>query len=125
MKSLDQIAAKLAGYDPQALSVAAAGAFIAELVQPVAGSEDQPSATKAARGFWLQLGAFRERDGAVGFRQRVAQQVEGLGPLLAIFQERNLHRLQAGPYASRADANQAAERLRAALSLVPTVVERR
>jgi rare lipoprotein A len=93
--------------------------------EPVAGSADEPSAAKAARGFWLQLGAFRERDGAVGFRQRVAQQVEGLGPLLAIFQERNLHRLQAGPYASRADAHQAAERLRAALALVPTVVERR
>lgn len=93
--------------------------------EPLAGSEAEGSATKAARGFWLQLGAFRERDGAVGFRQRVAQTVDGLGPLLAIFQERNLHRLQAGPYASRAEAHQAAERLRAALALVPTVVERR
>lgn len=94
--------------------------------EPLAGSHSAPAAAaKAARGWWLQLGAFREHDGAVGFRQRVAQTVEGLGPLLAIFQERNLHRLQAGPYASRHDAAQAAERLRAALALVPAIVERR
>lgn len=40
MKSLDQIAAELAGYDPQSLSVPAASAFINALVQPVSGFED-------------------------------------------------------------------------------------
>ena len=44
---------------------------------------------------------------------------------MAIFTERNLHRLQAGPYASRTDAHAAAERLRATLSLAPVVLERR
>ncbi len=42
IKSLEQIAAELAGYDPQALSVAAAGAFIAELVQPVRDLHECP-----------------------------------------------------------------------------------
>ena len=79
---------------------------------------------KAARGFWLQLGAFAQRDGALGFQQRVAREVAWLAPLLAIFNERSLHRLQAGPYASRADARHAADRLREALNLVPAVVER-
>ena len=83
------------------------------------------AAAKAAPGFWLQLGAFSQRDGALVFQQRVGQQAGWLAPLLAIFNERSLHRLQAGPYASRADANSAAERLRDALSLVPAVVERR
>ena len=83
------------------------------------------AAAKAAPGFWLQLGAFAQRDGAVGFAQRVAQQAGWLAPLLAIFNERSLHRLQAGPYASRADAGSAAERLREALQLVPAIVERR
>ena len=83
------------------------------------------AAQRAARGFWLQLGAFAQRDGAMGFQQRVASEASWLAPLMAIFNERNLHRLQAGPYASRADAHAAAERLRAALSLVPAVVERR
>ena len=83
------------------------------------------AAAKAAPGFWLQLGAFAQRDGAVGFAQRVVQQAGWLAPLLAIFNERSLHRLQAGPYASRADAGSAAERLREALQLVPAIVERR
>ena len=82
-------------------------------------------ASKAARGFWLQLGAFAQRDGALGFQQRVANEMAWLAPLLAIFNERKLHRLQAGPYASRADARHAADRLREALNLLPTGVERR
>ena len=84
----------------------------------------QPAA-KAARGFWLQLGAFAQRDGALGFQQRVAGEVAWLAPLLTIFSEHRLHRLQAGPYVSRSDARQAADRLREALNLIPAVVERR
>jgi rare lipoprotein A len=55
----------------------------------------------------------------------VQREADWLSPLLAIFGERSLHRVQAGPYASRSDANQAAERLRSLLQLVPTIVERR
>ncbi|MBP6898685.1 MAG: septal ring lytic transglycosylase RlpA family protein [Burkholderiaceae bacterium] len=83
------------------------------------------TAAKAAAGWWLQLGAFRDRDGAVGFRQRVAGAADWLSPLLALFSERGLHRLQAGPYASRQEADQAAVRLREALQLAPAIVERR
>jgi len=42
VKSLAEIAAQLQGYDPQALSVAAASEFIARLVEPVAGEETLP-----------------------------------------------------------------------------------
>ena len=80
---------------------------------------------QAAPGFWLQLGAFGQRDGALGLQQKMALEAAWLSPLMAIFNERNLHRLQAGPYASRADATRAAERLREALSLLPTIVDRR
>ena len=79
----------------------------------------------ATPGFWLQLGAFRERDGAFDFQRKVESDVEWLAPLLAVFSDRDLHRLQAGPYASRADAAGAAERVRVALQLVPMIVERR
>jgi molybdopterin molybdotransferase len=41
MKSIDDIAAALQGYDPQALSVAQVNAFLHELVQPVSASESQ------------------------------------------------------------------------------------
>lgn len=40
MKTLDQIAAELQGYDPQALSVDAALAFLQRLAQPVADTEE-------------------------------------------------------------------------------------
>jgi rare lipoprotein A len=83
------------------------------------------AAAKAAPGFWLQLGAFARRDGAVGFQHRVAREADWLAPLMTIFNERSLHRLQAGPYASRADAASAAGRLQQALQLVPAIVERR
>jgi rare lipoprotein A len=93
------------------------------LADPVAVTAEAPKA--AARGFWLQLGAFRQRDAALDLQHRVQREADWLAPLLAIFGERSLHRLQAGPYASRSDAHQAAERLRSLLQLVPTVVERR
>jgi rare lipoprotein A len=79
----------------------------------------------AARGFWLQLGAFRQRDAALDLHHRVQREADWLSPLLAIFGDRSLHRVQAGPYASRSDASQAAARLRSLLQLVPTIVERR
>jgi molybdopterin molybdotransferase len=41
MKSLDDIAAALQGYDPQSLSVNQVNAFLAELVQPVSADESQ------------------------------------------------------------------------------------
>jgi len=40
MKNLEQIAAELQGYDPQALSADAVNAFLAELVQPLSASAD-------------------------------------------------------------------------------------
>ena len=41
-RSLDEIAAALAGYDPQALTADGVNAFLAELVQPVQGTEVLP-----------------------------------------------------------------------------------
>jgi rare lipoprotein A len=92
---------------------------------PIETTAPAQPATHAARGFWLQLGAFGQREGAMGFQQRVAREAGWLAPLMTIFNERQLHRLQAGPYASRSDANSAARQLRDALQLVPAVVERR
>ena len=116
-------AAPAAAAEPAALPAAAAPD--AALPLPAETQAVARPAAKAARGFWLQLGAFAQRDGALGFQQRVAVEVAWLAPLLTIFSEQKLHRLQAGPYLSRSDARQAAERLREALNLFPAVVERR
>ena len=81
----------------------------------------------ATRGFWVQLGAFRERDGAETFRRRVGADGESswLEPLLAIFGDASPYRVQAGPYASRDEADAVVQRARSALGIVPIVVERR
>ena len=82
---------------------------------------------EASRGFWVQLGAFREREGAESFRRRIGADADAswLEPLLAIFGDASLYRVQAGPYPSRGDADAAAQRARSALAVVPIVVERR
>ena len=89
---------------------------------------DAPAArafTRPARGFWVQLGAFAQRDGAEGFHKRVSDEADWLAPLLAVFSDASVFRLQAGPYPSRDEARGVAERVRLALQLVPLIVERR
>ena len=128
LASMAVAAPTLAPRPPTLLTIAPALTAAAPEIPAPLPTETQATAqpaSKAARGFWLQLGAFAQRNGALGFQQRVASEVAWLAPLLAIFNERSLHRLQAGPYASRSDARQAADRLREALNLLPTVVERR
>jgi rare lipoprotein A len=121
------------GDDDKAVAVAATADApsppepVAAPAAPPIRSAAEPSRafTSAARGWWVQLGAFRERGGAESFQQRVAAELDWLAPLLAIFNEAPVHRLQAGPYASRDEATGAAERIREALKLVPVIVERR
>lgn len=79
----------------------------------------------AGRGFWIQLGAFRQRDGAESFQRRVTAELDWLAPLLGVFSDASLFRLQAGPYATRDEARAGADRIREALQLVPVIVERR
>ena len=81
--------------------------------------------TGPARGFWVQVGAFRERAGAEGFQLRIGAEAAWLAPLLAVFSESAIYRLQAGPYPSRDEAARAAERVRDEMRLVPLIVERR
>ena len=84
-----------------------------------------PADPPPASGFWVQLGAFRQREGAEDFQRRAAAELDSLGVRLAVFNDTALFRLQAGPFASRDEARGAAERIRSALQLVPVVLERR
>ena len=92
---------------------------------PVADAPPARAYTTPARGFWVQLGAFRDRDGATAFQRRVGSELAGLSPLLAVFSDASMFKLQAGPYPSRDEARAVAERVRSALQLVPVIVERR
>lgn len=91
----------------------------------VAAAEPAPVASRPAPGFWVQLGVFRQREGAEGFHRRIVADVDWLSPLLSVFSEAASHKLWAGPYASRDEAQGAARRVQESLSLVPVIVERR
>ena len=105
--------------DAPSLSSTAAVAAAANL-RKSPPADGLPSA--AAAGFWVQLGAFSKLDGAEAMRRKLVGELEWMAPLLAVFKHSGLHRLQAGPYASRDDASQAAQRVRNILTLAAVVV---
>ena len=121
----------LAAVDVPAQDVAFVAAPVVSPAPPVAAVDARPrpgrAPAEAARGFWVQLGAFREREGAETLRRRIGADGESswLEPLLAIFGDASLYRVQAGPYPSRDEADAVAQRARSALGVVPIVVERR
>lgn len=108
-----------------AASPAAAAVLGPASLATVETPDAKAAAATPARGFWVQLGAFRQRDGADRLHQRLSSDLSWLAPLLAIFSDRDLLRVQAGPYADRAEASLVAQRVRDAASLVPVVIERR
>lgn len=92
------------------------------------GATEAPPArayTTAARGFWVQLAALSRRDGVERLQQRIATDLHALQPLLAVFQEAALYKLQVGPYASREQAHAAARQAQHTLQVRPVVIERR
>lgn len=95
-----------------------------EQTSSAAPTDERPYA-EAASGYWVQLGAFRQREGATQFQQRVSAQAEWLSPQLSLFSEPALYRLQAGPYESSVQAQQAVARIRDELKLVAVMVDRR
>ena len=93
---------------------------------PAAPAVAPAAVPTAADGiYWLQLGAFRQRDGATQMQRRLQRDADWLAPLLAVFDERSTYRVQAGPFATRSEAQGHAERLRGLLPGAPLVVERR
>ena len=111
-------------------SVAAAAPPLPDMPAPASLSTASnpdlaPAVTTPARGFWVQLGAFRQRDGAERLHQRLSSDFSWLAPVLAVFSDRNLLRVQAGPYADRAEATRVAQRVRVSASVAAVVIERR
>jgi rare lipoprotein A len=90
---------------------------------PTPTTSDTPSTP--SRGWWLQLGAFQDREGAAVFGSHLTRMASWLEPRLGIFTEREWHKVQVGPYPNRDEASKAAQRLREELQIVPIWVERR
>jgi rare lipoprotein A len=91
------------------------------------GTPAAPAVTAAAPapGFWLQLGAFSRPEGAQTLQRNVAGVLDWMAPVLKVFSDGSLSRVQAGPYRTRDEANAVAGRVRNESSWVPMVVERR
>ena len=98
---------------------------VVAVTAPSAAPAASAAAPFAAAGWWVQLGAFRDPAGAEALQRRAAAGLDWLAPLLAVFHGSSVHRLQAGPYASRIEATEMRGRIGAALGLSPLVVERR
>jgi len=102
------------------------GSAAAPGVSPPSAAGAAASASSAiASGVWMQLGAFRERDGAQTLLARVAASQPELAGRLRIVEEAGAHKVQVGPYATRDAAQAAVGPLRGALGLSPFAVERR
>ncbi|MDH4052060.1 MAG: septal ring lytic transglycosylase RlpA family protein [Rubrivivax sp.] len=113
-----------------------AGVWAAPGTEPVAASGLQGAPPEAllqapldapaiaGAGFWLQLGAFRDRDGAQQLQRLVQGEAPWLAAQIATFDDGAWARVQAGPYASRGEAEAAAARLADALPLQAMVLRR-
>ncbi|MCB1958951.1 MAG: septal ring lytic transglycosylase RlpA family protein [Rhodocyclaceae bacterium] len=93
-------------------------------VTEAAAAETVADAVGTPSGVYLQLGAFRTRDNAEGFRGYVASELDWLRDQLAVLLDAGRYRLHAGPYASVDAARQAAARIARALDVQPFLITR-
>ena len=97
-------------------------------------AEERPVQTAAAIGLnggglpagsvLLQLGAFANADNAESMRLRLARELDWAEGELRVNTAGGIHRLHLGPYASRAEAERVAERIRQSHGYKPTFVTR-
>lgn len=84
-----------------------------------------PASTGAlAPGAYVQLGAFGNPDNAEAFRNHMAREFDWLSERLQLVPGGNVMRVQAGPFATRAEAEALAEKVRTATGVKPTIVTR-
>ncbi|WP_300449198.1 septal ring lytic transglycosylase RlpA family protein [Accumulibacter sp.] len=82
------------------------------------------SSSAAARGVFLQLGAFASVENAESLRSHLTRELEWLSEGILIHAGGGMHRVHLGPYPSRVEAEKVAERIRLALGYKPTFVTR-
>jgi len=113
--------------EPQAVVAREDGLRVQALppLEPTPEPAPSPPPAAVAPGFWVQLGAFGRPEGAQQLQQQAARELQSLAPLLAVLNDRGLHRLQAGPFGSREAAARAAAQIRTGLQITPVIVERR
>ncbi len=108
-------------WTPTAVAAAPAEAPSREL----AVAPDKPAAVPdgdGASGYWVQLGAFSLQTNAEQMLSRLKTQVAELADRLRLVDGDGVIRLRAGPYASRAAADEAASLVRRMTDIAPMVI---
>jgi rare lipoprotein A len=96
----------------------------ADAPPPEARASVIPTTSVPPPGFFAQLGAFRDVDGAARFAVR-ANAVQGLMDRVLQVAAGDLVRVLAGPFATRGEAEAAAAQAAAALGIAPVIQQRR
>jgi rare lipoprotein A len=110
---------------PGESQAAVAPPTVAEATSAPEAGGSQPAASPAsAPGIYIQLGAFGLRDNAESFMRRVRADLDWLAGMLGVFSQGGVHRVQAGPYARRDTALDAARRVEATLGVKPLLLTR-
>ena len=100
-------------------------AQVAPPAAPGAASPPPPMVeTALPSGVYLQLGAFANADNADNLKLHLERELDWVDARMHILRANGLHRLQLGPYASRAAAQAVADRFRSNLGYQPTIVTR-
>lgn len=76
------------------------------------------------KGIFLQLGAFSNVDNAESLRSHLSRELDWLSEGIQVNAGGGIHRVQLGPYATRADAEKVAEKIHLALGYKPGIVTR-
>lgn len=92
---------------------------------PPAAASSAPPVVARAAGHYLQLGAFSVQDNAQRFMERMQVQLGDQGGAVSMSSANNIHRVHAGPYPSRSEALQAAERIAQILGATPILASPR
>jgi len=100
----------------------AADSPASDAVAPIASIA--PVATRPG-GLYLQLGAFSAQENAQRFMERVRSQFGDVDIGLVMNSAGNLFRIQSGPYATRAEAQEAADRIARILGATPILASPR
>lgn len=109
---------------PEAARTSVAAGQAPAPAAPVRSPTAPASAPIDRPGVYLQLGAFSMRENAASLLARLQAELGWLADPTGIYQTGDVYRVQAGPYANREAALQAAARIEQALDLKPVVISR-
>jgi rare lipoprotein A len=85
---------------------------------------DVPKPGSPNRGIYIQLAAFGSAENAENLRAQLSRELDWLEQPLRVFTAGSIHRVQAGPFPSRSQADKAAERIHSETGNKPNVVGR-